>query len=647
MTKSSFFPVWALMMGLAITVFCYWPGLKGGFLFDDYRNLEDLGAYGGVEDWESFKSFVMGGWSGPLGRPVSLMSFLLDDNRWPSSAHYFKPTNLAFHLLCGLLLIWASLMVLRLYGRGESEAQWLAVFSGACWLLHPYLVSTTLYTVQRMSQLAALFVLAGITGYLHGRRLLPERPRAAYTAMAGALVMGTVLATLSKENGALLPLLVGVIDFCAPKQARTTAPAPLFRAVFIGIPSLLILGYLASLIDFSTHPWPERGFNQVERLLSEPRIVWDYLGNLLLPRIEGQGLYRDDFAVSRDLLTPTATLPALLGLLALVLAALTLRRRWPLFSLAVLFFLAGHLLESTVIGLELSFEHRNYLPSAFLFLPIGSGLAILARHTRKQMAAAVAVTLLLWLAFFTWQRTRLWGDTERLELYWATRAANSPRAQNALAAYYLQQGRIDEADRQIESAVARLPDSALLTMRLLLQKVWAQKASEADFERAAARLARQPFDAQAVVSLRTLVERIIEPDQPAAYRLAVLGLLVHLQANATYNRVPLFIRLIPYLKAQVYLAEHKPELAYSHLSEAMERYADTDAALQMVALMGSYGDPERGLRLLDQAELLYRRQPARTLKRSTTVYDREFPRLRQLLHDDLQQRSSFHHSASP
>lgn len=636
----------ALLALVALTVACYWPGLHGGFLFDDFHNLDALGDYGDVGDWETLKSFVLGGRSGPTGRPLSLLSFLLDDNTWPSDAARFKSTNLAIHLLCGLLLAWATLLTLRLYGIPETRAQWCAVFSAGCWLLHPFLVSTTLYVVQRMAQLAALFAFAGIVGYLHGRRLLPTRPRSAYLWMGSLLLFGTVLAVLSKENGILLPLLVGVIEFCAPPSTRSARPTAIFRAMFIWLPSLAVFAYLASNINFSPDLWPTRGFNQIERLLSEPRIVWDYLGNLWVPRIEGQGLYRDDFVLSRNLLTPDSTLPAIVALLSLATAAFALRRRWPLFSLAILFFLAGHLLESTVIGLELYFEHRNYLPSAFLFLPLASGLHRLGQTVSKKIPSGIAVIIIALLAFFTWSRAQLWADSDRLELYWATSATNSPRAQNALAAYYMRRGLTDEANKQIAAAAARIPDSALLSIRLLLQKVWTQQATESDFADTANRLARQPFDAQAIVGLRTIVDKVTEPNQPSLYRSSSIRLIDALGENAHYNTLPLFLRLVPYLKGEIYLSEGQPELALAQLTDAMVRYGDTDAALQMVALTASHGYIVQAERLLDQAEALYRQQPDRTLKRSRHVYDQEFPRLRKAMRNERKKNAMQENSVS-
>ncbi|MCX8017196.1 MAG: hypothetical protein N2690_04760, partial [Rhodocyclaceae bacterium] len=314
----------------------YQPGLAGGFLFDDIPNLEDLGVYGGVVDWTSLKTYVLSGWSGPLGRPVSLLSFLLDDNTWPSQAGGFKRTNVLLHLLCGLLLTWVTLLYLRLAGADEQKAQWCALLAAGCWLLHPYMVSTTLYVVQRMAQLSFLFMLGGLVLYLYGRSRIAQAPRQAYAWMTAGVMGGTALAVLSKENGALLPLLIGVIEFCLPPQS---GPSKRWRAVFLGLPSLAVLAYLASLINFAPDVWPERQFNQKERLLSEARIVWEYLYYLYLPQIEGRGLFQDGYPISRNLLEPWVTLPAVVGIFFLAAAGVVLRRRWPVLSLAILFFL--------------------------------------------------------------------------------------------------------------------------------------------------------------------------------------------------------------------------------------------------------------------------------------------------------------------
>ena len=142
---------------LAFAVFAYWPGLSGPFLLDDFTTLGQLGNLGGVRDWETFNAFVFGGTAGPTGRPVALLSFLIDGNNWPTDALPFKRTNLVIHLLIAGLLFVLTKQLLCLAGSDAKNAGWVAFVSSSIWLLHPFLVSTTLYSVQRMAQLAILF----------------------------------------------------------------------------------------------------------------------------------------------------------------------------------------------------------------------------------------------------------------------------------------------------------------------------------------------------------------------------------------------------------------------------------------------------------------------------------------------------------
>ena len=183
----------------------YWKGLKGGFIFDDFVNLQELGTYGTIDNFDKFRAFVTNGFSGPTGRPVSLASFLIDDYTWPTQAPLFKYTNLMIHLLNATLLFWATLLLLKNYQYEEKKATWIALVSFGLWLLHPYFVSTTLYVVQRMAQLTTLFSLVGIIGYLKARCYVTEKPIFSYFFMAFILGISTLLATFSKENGALLP----------------------------------------------------------------------------------------------------------------------------------------------------------------------------------------------------------------------------------------------------------------------------------------------------------------------------------------------------------------------------------------------------------------------------------------------------------
>lgn len=622
-------PLGILIIVFVICYLSYSAGLKGGFLFDDYPNLQDLGNYGDINSWEKITNFVFNGFSGPTGRPISLASFLINDNTWPSVAFSFKLTNLYIHLINGLLLFWATLLILINYNYREKEIIWIAVLTCTFWLLHPYFVSTTLYVVQRMAQLATLFSLIGIIGYLKGRLLLASRPKIAYVIMTVSMGMATILATYSKENGALLPLLILVVEFCNPSTQNK--PMWEWRFICLWLPSIAIAALLFHYIDFSGTDWPNRNFNQAERLLSESRIVSEYLFNLFIPEIEGRGLFQDGYQVSKNLFTPITTLFSIIFLITLTVTAFIYRKKYPLFSLAILFFFAAHLMESSVIGLELYFEHRNYLAALFLFLPLASGLVLLSKKIDYKLVIFISILIISMLALMTWQRAVLWSNTDNLELYWAKNTPNSPRAQNAIGAILVQQGRYEEANTYIEQASQRLPDSALLSIRLLLQRVYTHQAKASDFDKAIQQLSKQPFDAQAVQGLRTLVEYVVLPENIDQYGPLSLRLIAAMQENANYKDFPLFLRLMPYLQAQIYAAQNQPIKAYKHYRLAMSRYNDVEAGLMMVAEMASKGYYPEALNLLNQANSIYQKQDPKSLKRSKEEYDFEIPRLRQVI----------------
>lgn len=619
------------LTGVIIVVWgVYAPGLNGGFLFDDFVNLESLGSFGGVRDFETAKAFVFNGVASPLGRPLSLATFLLDDTNWPSQASYFKPTNVKIHLINGLLVIWVSLLILRALGKKEIDAVWISFLAGAIWMLHPYMVSTTLYVIQRMALLSALFMLAGICVYLKGRVLmLAGRLVAGYVLMSAGVAIGTLLAVLSKENGALLPLCVLAIEVVLP---RITAPLlNWWRLAFLVIPSLAVVGYLLSLIDLSNIPAYGRKYSVLERLITEPRIIWEYIYHLLVPRIEGRGLFQDGYVFSTGLLTPITTLPSIICLVLLFLCGCVYRRMFPLTSLAILFFLASHLMESTWINLELYFEHRNYIASVFIFLPVAVSIVQLKEKYDYKLSVIVGLGVLGVLTFLTHNRVALWSDSDKLELYWAVSSTESPRAQNRLGALLLKQSGPEHAVAHMERASKRFPDSSLITSNLLLIKVFSLTAVSADFERAANEMRDQPFDAQAVMGLRHIANQITLPDAPESYAAAMIKLIDEVYKNKNYREMRIYSRVDDYIKGLMYLKLRDDVAAYESFSKAIDAYNETDAALSIVAEMAGAGYSELALNLLVKAENVYQNQSSNTLIRSRDIYDEEFARMREML----------------
>lgn len=632
---NSHFPLLATsyVIVLLTAFWALWPATSGGFLFDDYPNLLTLKELGGISGFDDLRTFVFSGSAGPTGRPLAMLSFLIEDNAWPGNPAAYKYTNLLIHLLNATLLTWAGLLLGRMYGFSEKQAQRLAVINAAIWLLHPLFISTVFYIVQRMALLATLFCLGGITGYLYGRIQLQRRKRGAYLWMTLSITLGTLLGVLSKENAALLPLLIATIEYCAPKQ--DIRPARSFRIIFLWAPSLAIAGYLLSQIDLQSNIWPIRPFDQAQRLLTEPRVLWDYLGSLFIPHIEEAGLYKDNIQISTDWLRPTTTIWAITGLIVVLGVAFANRRKYPLISLAIFFYLAGHLLESSVIGLELYFEHRNYLPSIFLFLPVAQALLGLRRWTSRPVTGAIVVAILGVITLMAHQRAQLWGNPNKLKAYWALASPDSPRAQNSLAAVYYNLGDKHKALQILSEAINRRPDSAMLNIARLQHLVYSDLATPEDFTLAAQRLTHQPFNVETLSITRELIKTITTKKTAPWQRASAFEILTALKKNPRYAPLLPVKQLIPYLEGRLDIASRLPDKALRQYLTTMKYNQDFKVIMLMVAELASAGYPQQAMSLLRNATITGKLKEHDSIFVLQPSHRKEIARIRQLLLRDL------------
>lgn len=456
---------------LLITAWCvYFPGLSGPFLFDDYPNLSSLGLNGGVVDWYTFQSFVFGGFSGPTGRPISLLTFVFNSTDWPADPFSFKATNVVIHLINGtLVFLVTKKLILSVYpSSNNNRLVWLALISASIWMLHPYLVSTTLYVVQRMALLASLFCFLGMYSYLKAREIFFVRPKLASLWMTISVSAGTILATFSKENGAVLPLLILITESTiltrAPVQSHRFR---IWRLFFLVIPSVLLMAYLIKIAYSNGFfvQYDTRGFSPYERLLTQSRVVLSYLESWFLPSFSGGILFYDDIAISKGITRPLSTLVSVGLLVITIFLSVFARRRAPLWAFAFLFYLGSQVIESTTIGLELKFDHRIYLGSAFLATPF---LCFVANHFSRRFRVFLALSILGTLSLATYSSATLWGDYRILSLVWADKAPQSVRAQIEAAQMLYNEGRASESLDLLNKATDRIPGSFRLRLTKIL-----------------------------------------------------------------------------------------------------------------------------------------------------------------------------------
>lgn len=476
-----FLAVAVLMFAGAVAV--YLPALGGPFLMDDLPNLIPLRWSDGRFSIGGLLRYLESGWTGPTGRPVALITFYLNAQNWPTDPWTFKVTNLALHLVNGALVLLVTRMLLRGVGRSANAAAWVALGVAAAWLVHPLHVSTVMYVSQRMTELATLFILLGLTGYVWGRALARTRPWWGYAIMGLAVGLGTLLAIFSKEIGVLLPLYVLVAEVTLlAGTAPPLGPWRWYRAALLYLPCLVLAGYFLVRWEWVLDIYTDRHFSLVERLLTEPRVLFDYLQSLLLPWHAQAMLFHDDFPLSTGLLTPATTLPSLLAVLMSVPAAILLRRRLPVLSFAVLWFLAGHVLESSaLLGIEIYFEHRNYLPALGPLLALVYYLHLAFRH-RPWAAVALVAAFVAVGAYETRGHARDWSSISRLSQVWFEAKPHSAWVHEGMSNYWLKLEFPDRAYAVLEAGTERSPDRVDIELLRLIMACRQSRVTAAHIE---------------------------------------------------------------------------------------------------------------------------------------------------------------------
>ena len=440
-------PVVVLSLSLvAVFVALVWPALHGPFVFDDLPNLAALASPGGIHSWHDIAIYLSQARSFP-GRPLAMLSFLPQQGDWPGNPFPFKLVNLVLHLVnSGLLFVLARQLLAGV--RPNWSRSWvlgIAAASSIAWLVHPMQLSTVMLVVQRMTLMTTLFLLLGLVAYVNGVTAKSASPKMRALWMIGGIVVAGLFAVLSKESGALLPLYALAIDATLLRSQVLALPRGLrlLRRLLLYPAIALIAVMLLSLMHDPLSTIAGRDFSIVERLMTEPRVLFDYAYKILVPRYTSYGLYHDDFLVSRGLLSPWTTLPSLLLVTVTVATAFLARKRLPLLAFAIAWFLGGHVMESGPVALEIYFEHRNYLPMFGPLLAAFTAVASLPAGLLKRALTAASVLWLLACLFATALYANVWSSQEKLSYFWADAHPGSVRARGDYAAYLFEKGMLD------------------------------------------------------------------------------------------------------------------------------------------------------------------------------------------------------------
>jgi tetratricopeptide (TPR) repeat protein len=491
----------------ALTLGLYASTADFPFVFDDLQNIRDNPHIRAEQlSWDALWRAAT---HGPTKRPVAYVSFALSHRVGGLEPAAYRWGNIAVHAVCGWLVYLLALRLLALHGRLSDQSAphsfaktrvAVALLTAAIFVAHPLQTQSVTYIVQRMASLSALFSLVSLLCWLAGR-VRSGGPRRWFWAAAFA---SWLLALLSKENAATLPVVVLLIEWFF---LRDLDPAWLRRhAVAIGAVAAVGLGLgVAYLTVWTTsHGWELYGFTPVERMLSESRVLWRYLALVALPLPSWQNLGHE-VAISRSLLEPPTTLVAGAGLALLFAGLVATARRRRLVAFCGLWFFVNLAVESTFVPLALMWEHRLYLPLV--------GPALLVSHTlfgfrprTAPWAVAVGMALVALLATGTALRNPVWRDEVAL---WSDVTSKSPgdaRAWNNLGAAFTELDRNEEALEFLQTAIALDPSypEARVTFAVALIALGRIDAAETQLRRA---LEIAPSNVKALSNLGQLLQQ--------------------------------------------------------------------------------------------------------------------------------------------
>ncbi|MFP4040155.1 MAG: tetratricopeptide repeat protein [Desulfosudaceae bacterium] len=441
------------------------------FIYDDINNIKQNPHIRLTSlSWSDLADIFQ---SRSANRPLANLTIALNYFFHRHQVGGYHLVNLLIHILtAGLIYV----LTRQTIGPGRrKEAAFIPLLTALLWLVNPVHIQSVTYTVQRMNSLAAMFCLLTLVCYIQARLIQQSRRNKAPLKIKFLFtisLLSFLAALASKEIAACLPLLVFLYEWYFfqkndPDWLQQQIKWIAATAVLLAVIALIYLE--AAPIQKIVSTYDKHDFTLLQRLLTEPRVVLYYLSLLLFPHPDRLALLYD-FPRSTSPVHSADTLLALVALAALLLWALSATRKQPLLSFAVIWFLVCLVIESSVIGLALVFEHRTYLPSVFLFIAL---VTLAVRLIKPEAAAcAVLVAAIIISGAWTWQRNQAWGD--RIG-FWQDNAAKFPGqadVYNNWGQALLDSGDQDLARRKFHKALRIDPDdaSALVNLGSILQK---------------------------------------------------------------------------------------------------------------------------------------------------------------------------------
>jgi len=577
---------WYVMILLcALILLAYSNTFDASWQFDDFHNITENNRNQIENLYPSTLHNVLFNASSNnkiFDRPISHLSFAFNWYFSQKDVFGYHTINTTIHIFTAFFLYFTIVSLFKtpnLLGTYTGREHFIAFLAAVLWAVNPIQTQAVTYIVQRMASMAALFYLIGILFYIKGRICSLWSVKLIFYF---GVFLSFALAVGSKENALMLPVSLFVVELVFFRDISN--PRTRKHFIWLGCALSVVLFAIGLMLFMSNgfisrlqEGYANRTFTLTERLLTQPRIVIFYISQIFYPIADRLSIVHD-FEISTGLFRPWTTLPAILFILGLIGAAFWQIKKHPLISFAILFFFLNHVIESSIIPLELVFEHRNYLPSLFLFVPVAAGFKwIIDYYLNKQKVMAGVIIgfvslLVMVLGIGTYVRNIAWANEQTLWRDALNKAPQSARPYHNLATgFYAEIGNYDKVEELCEKAMG-LYDSTK------------HKAKILSLDNIANAYAKRDEDYDKVIRIYNQVLKIEPERSRSRYHLSLA--LIHTgqidKALENINQLSMnHPDTVQYLniKAFILLKQNNPKDALPNLKRAIQENPDDEKTL--------------------------------------------------------------------
>ena len=446
--------IFAFVSLFILLCLAYGNSLHGVWVFDDHHDIlrnQVLSSF-------TWSDFVQKYITDHFFRPLAILSFVMNYHFGGYDIYGYHIVNFIIHYISAIfifLFVYKTMLLPSIADTYKDYAYSIALLTAVFWCTSPLHVTAVTFVTQRYTSLAGMFYFMSMFFFVQGRTAGKQSSAIRqYTFCA----IGAVMAFLSKDNAAMLPVSLYLYDLLLIRRAGKDEVLKDLKRVMWPLAVLMLLAtlYLATTpfpLDYKSYT-----FTMKERLLTEPRIVLFYLSLLIYP-VPTRLTFDQDYILSSSLFDPWTTGVSIFIILGLMGYAFTDMRKRPLMAFCILFFFINLLIESSFIPIEIIWEYRNYVPSLSFFMLFALLIIWLLQLFQDKKAIFVMVVgcvifLLIAQADTVHRRNKLFFSEKVL---WKDSALKSPslsRPHTNLALLYYQEGNIKKALEEAEKSVA-------------------------------------------------------------------------------------------------------------------------------------------------------------------------------------------------